>query len=176
MLDALDDQLALLDPEIAARVEARHADARTLRLGRRFERVIFPFNGLAHFHDADEQAAVLDTVKAHLAPGGLFAFDLMIPDPQLLAGGGASVPRLVHPRTHAVCRMEETYTYDAIRQVLTVTTRLIERETEAEQTLTLLLRQFFPQETLLLLEHHGFAVVSRTEELGDALAYICRLR
>ena len=176
MLAGLQEQKLLVDPAIAARVDATHADARTLRLGQTFARVIFPFNGLAHFHDAEEQAAIFATVKAHLAPGGLFAFDLMIPDPRLLAGGGASVSRLVHPRTGAVCRMEETCTYDAIRQVLSITTRLIERETEAEQVLTLLLRQFFPQETLLLLEHHGFVVVARSEELGDTLAYVCRPR
>ena len=52
----------------------------------------------------------------------------------------------------------------------------IDRESGDAQTLTLLLRQLFPQETLLLLEHHGFEVVERTEELGDSLGYVCRRR
>lgn len=159
-----------------ALVRASRGDSRTLRLGERFTHVACPFNGMAHFHDLESLEAVLDTVKAHLAPGGRFAFDVMIPDPQLLSGGASTVPRLEHPRTGAVCRMEETYDYDAMRQVLTITTHLIERETGARQTLTLSLRQLFPQETQILLEAHGLVVVERSEELGDSLAYICKRR
>lgn len=175
MLDALRERLRSAAPEIAARVRAFHGDARTVRLGRRFARVLCPFNGIAHFHQRDALAAFFDTVRAHLGRGGLFAFDAMIPDPALLAGGGASVPWLRHPRTGAVCRMEEHYAYDPRAQVLTITTVLVERETDARQELALSLRQFFPEETLALLAHHGFEVLECTDELGDSLAYLCRV-
>lgn len=182
-VDLSEDMLAALErrkkehsPTVAARVTAMRGDARTLRLRRSFDRVIQPFNGLAHFHDPDSLAELLATVRAHLSPGGVFAFDVMLPDPRLLAGGASSVPRVEHPRTGRVCRVEERYDYDALRQVLTVTTTLVDRESGDAQTLTLLLRQLFPQETLLLLEHHGFEVVERTEELGDSLGYVCRRR
>lgn len=174
MLEALEERRAAASPRAAARVQARRADSRTVRLGRRFGHVTCPFNGLGHFHDPEALGAFFETVKAHLAPGGRFAFDVMIPDPRLLAGGASSVPRLEHPRTGAVCRLEETYEYDAVRQVLTVTSHLVERETGARQTLKLFLRQLFPQETLVLLAHHGFEVIRRSEELGDSLAYVCR--
>ncbi len=174
MLAALEARLTEAPEEVRARVHHQRADTRTLRMDRRFARVLCPFNGVAHFHDAEALAQLFATVRAHLAPGGLFAFDVMIPDPALLAGGASSVPWLRHPRTGAVCRLEERYEYDAISQVLTITTTLIERETDATQTLTLALRQLFPEETRLLLARHGFTIVERTRELGDSLAYVCR--
>lgn len=176
MLEALEARKRECSSTVAARVTAMHADARTLRLRRSFERVVQPFNGIAHFRDHAALHELLATVRAHLAPDGLFAFDVMLPDPRLLAGGASSIPRVEHPRTGAVCRVEERYDYDAIRQVLTVTTTLVERESGTRQTLELRLRQLFPQETQLLLETSGFEIVERSEELGDSIAYVCRLR
>lgn len=175
MLAALEERRAQASEAVRARVRAHAGDTRTLRLEERFARVICPFNGLAHFHDREALALFFETVRAHLAPDGLFAFDVMIPDPALLAGGASSVPWLVHPRTGAVCRLEERYEYDALAQVLTITTSLIDRERGDRQELMLALRQLFPEETRALLESHGFDVIERAE-LGDALAYLCRAR
>jgi SAM-dependent methyltransferase len=172
MLAALRERLA----REASRVETHLGDTRTFRLGRRVSHVICPFNGIAHFHDDEALRAFFETVRAHLAPDGLFAFDVMIPDPSLLMGGASSVPWLRHPRTGAVCRLEERYAYEPLSKVLTITTSIIDRETEQSQLLTLSLRQISPEETLLLLDHHGFEVLERSTELGDALAYVCRAR
>lgn len=176
MLASLEARLTELSPEIATRVRIELGDSRAVRLGRRFARVLCPFNGIAHFHDAEALDALLETVRAHLAQGGVFAFDVMIPDPALLAGGAASVPWLLHPRTGAVCRMEERYDYDAVRRVLTITTSLIERERDARQDLVLSLRQFAPGEIPALLASHDFDVVLESDELGDSLAYLCQPR
>lgn len=177
-VDASASMLAALEQRRAGTpnscVEAILGDSRTLRLGRRFARVLCPFNGIAHFHDDDALAAFFETVRAHLAPEGRFAFDVMIPDPALMAGGAASVPWLRHPRTGAICRMEERYAYDAARRVLTITTTLIERERDARQVLTLSLRQLPAEETTTLLARHGFEVLARSDEIGDSLAYVCR--
>lgn len=176
MLAGLALRLAEAGPAVAERVEPLHGESATFRLGRPLARVICPFNGLAHFHTRAAQAAFFATVRAHLEPEGLFAFDVMIPDPALLAGGASSVPWLRHPRTGAVCRLEERYAYDGLRQVLTITTTLVERASESRQVLELQLRQLFPEETRLLLEHHGFEVLERSAEIGDSLAYLCRPR
>ena len=177
MLSALETRLAEEPPELASRISFRQADARTVRLDRTFARVFIPFNGIAHYPSASDLGALLGTVRAHLAPGGLFVFDAMLPDPMLLAEGGSSTPSFTHPRTGEICRAEETYRYDAMTQILTITTSIRERLRDSkEQVLSLSLRQFFPQETLLLLEHHGFEVVAREESLGDTLGYVCRAR
>ena len=175
MLAALEERRAEAGADARRRVEAILGDARTLRLGRRFARVICPFNGLAHFHDREALRDFFDTVRAHLTPDGRLVLDVMIPDPALLVGGASSVPRLVHPRTRAVCRLEERYEYDAVAQVLTITTTLIERERGERQVLALSLRQIFPQEMLALLDQHGFEVLERTP-LGDSIGYVCRAR
>lgn len=175
MLAALEARLTEL-PELADRVCVIRGDSRTVRLGRRFARIILPFNGVAHFHDEDALAALFDTVRAHLAPGGLFALDVMIPDPALLAGGSSHVPWLRHPRTGAVCRMEERYAYDPGARVLTITTVLIERERDRRQTLALSLRQLFPDETERLLAENGFEILERDDGIGDSLAYLCAAR
>jgi SAM-dependent methyltransferase len=48
------------------------ADARCVRLGRRFELVVL--TGQVFLTDEDQQA-VCDTIAAHLSPGGIFIFD-----------------------------------------------------------------------------------------------------
>jgi len=175
-VDRSADMLAALEKRGAGRsVEAHLSDARSFRIDRRFPTVTCPFNGIAHFHGPEDQAALLDTVKAHLSEGGVFAFDVMIPDRARHAGGTSFVPRLVHPRTGAVCRMEETHTFDAT-EVLTITTTLVERLSGETQTLTLALRQLEPQQTERMLAYHGLAIVERSAAIGDSLAYVCRLR
>ncbi|MGF1468469.1 MAG: class I SAM-dependent methyltransferase [Sandaracinaceae bacterium] len=179
----VDDARAMLEAARAAAgavpaglrhgVTLHHADARTLDLASRFSRVLCPFNGLAHFATAADLAAFFRTVHRHLRPGGRFAFDVMIPDPALLAGGTSTSPQIEHPRTGQRCLLDETYTYDALAQVLTVTTVLTPLDGGEAQVLRLALRQFFPEETRLLLVHHGFGI-DRQEHLGDSLAYLCR--
>lgn len=176
-VDRSPEMLAALEERREGRsVETQLSDARSVRLGRRFPVVTFPFNGIAHLHGPEDQAAVLDTVKAHLESRGVFAFDVMIPDPSHRAGSTGFVPRLVHPRTGAVCRMEERHTFDAETEVLTITTTLVDRLSGETQTLTLALRQLEPQQTDRMLAYHGLTIVERSAAIGDSLAYVCRVR
>ncbi len=61
-------------------VELVQGDMRSVRLNRSFDLVIAPFNTLMHAYTLDDQDAALATVAQHLAPGGLFAFDLYQPN------------------------------------------------------------------------------------------------
>ncbi len=172
-------------PEMLAALEARRegrairvheGDMRRVRLRRRFGLVIAPFNAFAHLVTHEDRVAFFATVAAHLAPDGVLAFDVTIPDPELLAGGVSFVPRVEHPRTGAVCRMEERTAYDPRTEVLTIETRLVERETGAVQVLSLALRQWYPSQTERMLDGHGLAIAGRSAAIGDSLAYLCRLR
>lgn len=171
-------------PEMLAALEARRdgrtvttheADARSFRIDRRFPTVTCPFNGIAHCLGHEDETAFMETVKAHLTDGGVFAFDVTIRDPAQLAGGTSFVPRFVHPRTGAVCRMEETTRYDPQTEVLTITTRIVDRLSGEVQELTLALRQHHPQRTERMIAFHGFEVVERSASIGDSLAYVCRV-
>ena len=55
-------------------------DMRSVQLERQFPLVIAPFNTLMHLYTLPDQNAALQTVRAHLAPGGRFAFDLYTPN------------------------------------------------------------------------------------------------
>ncbi|MGE0787405.1 MAG: class I SAM-dependent methyltransferase [Sandaracinaceae bacterium] len=172
---ALDDSAAMLaqltaDAPEGLELETELADARTARLGARFDRVTLAFNGLAHFGSPDDEAGLFGTVKAHLAEGGRFVFDSLLPDPATQRGV-AFVPRFVHPRTGAVCRLEERASWDPTREVRTITTHIVERESGVEQTLTLSLRVRSDAQIRALLATHGFAVIG-TSPLGDAMGYV----
>lgn len=45
----------------------------------RFGLIIAPFNALMHLYAPSEQLQALENIRAHLAPGGTFAFDLYVP-------------------------------------------------------------------------------------------------
>lgn len=64
---------------LAERVTYVQGDMRSFELGRRFPLVIAPFNTLMHAYTLKDQDDTLRAVRAHLAPGGRFAFDLYTP-------------------------------------------------------------------------------------------------
>jgi len=182
-IDVAPDMLASL-AELAARepaaVQARLSwllgDARTAELGRKFRLVICPFNGLAHHHGLGELAPLFATVARHLAPGGLFAFDVLVPDPVLLRGGSSSVAWMRHPRTGEVCRCDEDVSYDQAKELLTIRTTLRFMEAEREpEVLTLVIQQFYPGQTEKLIAELGFELVATRPELTDAVGYVCRV-
>jgi len=61
------------------KVDWVEADARTVRLGRRFDLVVLTGHAFQVFLTAEDQAAVLRTIAEHLAPGGRFVFDTRNP-------------------------------------------------------------------------------------------------
>jgi SAM-dependent methyltransferase len=61
------------------RVNFVRGDARDFELNERFPLVIAPFNMLMHLYTVGDQDDALERVKAHLEPGGVFAFDLYQP-------------------------------------------------------------------------------------------------
>ena len=195
MLANLATRVADEPKDVRARITFERADVKTMRLDRTFPLVVAPFNGIAHQHRREDLVAFLEGVRAHLAPGGLFAFDLWIPDPRLLLGSVAESPRFPDPRTGTPTRCTERKRYDTISQVLTVEIELTSIDHEdAPERLTLSLRQLFPEETRILLEGQGFEVLFRTsrfapmvpgargvederdDERGEMLAWVCRAR
>jgi SAM-dependent methyltransferase len=60
-------------------VRMEEGDMRSFALADRFDLVIVPFNSLAYIHTRADQLGCLRASRAHLAPGGAFAFDLLAP-------------------------------------------------------------------------------------------------
>jgi SAM-dependent methyltransferase len=62
------------------RVTLMQGDMRRLELSQTFPVVIAPFNTLMHAYTLQDQDATLASVKKHLEPGGIFAFDVYNPN------------------------------------------------------------------------------------------------
>jgi SAM-dependent methyltransferase len=147
------------------RVELHQADMRSVRLGRRFALVTVPFRSLFHLEGDDDWLAALATVRAHLAPGGRFAADVFVPDPELIAArqdhhGFAG--ELTHPDTGQRVALWEHTSFDTIRQVATKrrVTEVLDADGLVLERRHRLLKVHFrwPGEVLRLLEAAGFEV------------------
>jgi len=87
--DSSEEMLSVL----RAKLEPRHhhrirqGDLVNMGLGKRFDLIIAPFRVLSHIIDIEDQIKALNTVYDHLTPGGLFVFDLYVPNLKLLLDG-----------------------------------------------------------------------------------------
>ncbi len=80
----LSEKMLELGRENAARegvnVNFVQGDARDFMLKAQFPLVIAPFNALMHLYSLADQDKALGCIKAHLETGGVFAFDVYVPN------------------------------------------------------------------------------------------------
>ncbi len=163
MLADLEERIALEREDVRGRITVARGDMRRLRLKSRFPLVICPFNTALHLYTRDDVERFLARAREHLTPRGELVVDLAVPsfvDLMRDPARGYRGANFRHPTTGDIVRYAEHFDYDAIRQVLFVTTHFepVSREGEG-WTLPLAHRQFFPQEWEALLHYNGFRVV-----------------
>jgi SAM-dependent methyltransferase len=152
---------ARVDRVAGARVELVRADFRALALGRRFPLVICPFNAFMHLYTRDDVERFLAVVRAHLEPGGLFAFDVLNPDLAWLSRDPTrrwARTRFRHPRTGKITYYSTSLTYDAALQVAFMRIYYEPAGGGKTRMVRLTHRQFFPLELAALLHYNGFVV------------------
>lgn len=154
-------------------------DMRAFDLERRFPLVVLCCNSLAHLTTNGDVRAGLACVLKHLAPGGLFAFDIVNPDVRALARSDAECVRLdLGPNPSSAIAVEEVASYDPVHQVRIAQWRVLEPDATTHE-MALNLRVFFPQELPLLLEAAGLDLAARYGDFagnpltGDSLNQIC---
>jgi len=159
------------------------ADMRSFNLGRAFPLIILCCNSLAHLTINEDVKAGLACILKHLAPGGLFAFDIVNPDVRALARSHAECIRLdLGPNPSSAIAVEEVASYDPVQQVRIAQWRVLEPNATAHEVAPLSLRVFFPQELPLLLEAAGLELAARYGDFagnpltGDSLNQICIAR
>lgn len=167
MLADLRDRLASEPPDVRKRVTCKQGDMRAVTLRRRFPLVLCTFNAFLHLYTRQDVERFLARVRAHLAPGGEFVFDISIPEPQELARDPARAyrtPRFLYPSEDGkgvLVRYSERFDYDRIRQVLFVAMEF-EPEDGADPWMTPLAhRQFHPAELEALLHYNGFEILTQ---------------
>lgn len=164
MLAALDARRARLPAAVRDRIEPVRGDLRDFALRRRFPLVIAAFNVLEHLYTRVELAACLRAVRRHLAPGGVFAFDVQLPDPGWLArdpGRRWARTRFTHPSTGTRWWYSTSHDYDPVSQIALIRLYYAPEAGGAEQVVLLSQRKYFPAELEALLAHAGLATVER---------------
>jgi SAM-dependent methyltransferase len=170
---------------VRARVTLRAGDMRRTRLRRKFGLVICPFNAFLHLYTRAEVEQFLARVGEHLAPKGVFAFDVSMPNAHEHVRNPNKAywcPRFRYPATGEMIRYTERFDYDQARQVLFVTMEFSPEGRSASWVTPLAHRQFFPQELEALLHYNGFDVQrafgdfqgGKLDRYSEVMVLVCR--
>lgn len=153
-----------------ARVEWVRADMRNFDLGRRFPLVFIARNSLLHLAEPEDFAGFFASVRRHLEPNGVLAFDIFNPDLQMLcrpAGQRFGLMEKTSPR-HGKVTVQFTSDYDRLSQVNRATWFISTEEKRDAWIAPLHLRSIFPQELRTLLAANGLRLVSRDGDYSGA--------
>lgn len=176
-LDSSPEMLAAARHRAAAagvRLDFVEADMRNFALGRQFSLIFIARNSLLHLSEQDDFTALFGAVRRHLAPDGIFAFDIFLPNPAVLSRSQAE--RFIVMRKPSELfgelTVEETSEYDALAQVNRATWFISTPDRREAWIAPLHLRWIFPQELLALLAANGFRLERRDGDYsgGDCTA------
>ena len=103
MLRAAEANLGREPPEVRSRVRLELADARDFDLGEEFGLVYFPSYSFDHIIERRDQIGALEAIRRHIAPGGVYAFELAHV-PELRADSGWFVQKRPLDRDRMVVR------------------------------------------------------------------------
>ena len=150
---------ARLGAEPRLKVELLQGDFRALDLGRRFDRVILPFNAVHHAQTATDLRALLDGVARHLAPEGIFGLDMLVPDHHFWDRDPDGVHEVRWYPDPAGGRMKtwENGFYDPITQVNHVRYHY-QRAAGQHEVVHVNMRMYYPQEILDHLQQGGWTL------------------
>lgn len=173
MLARARERVATLPEKRRALVELQQGDFRDLALGRRFSLVICPFNAVMHLYERADFERFADVVKRHLAPGGHFVFDVLLPDLRWLSRDPRrrwGRTRFRDPKTGTPMIYSTNHFFDDARQICFMQI-YYEPEvagTAPSRTVRLAHRYFFPQELADLLHYNGFAVDKHVRDFAES--------
>ncbi len=167
MLAKAKEKLEQKPDYVQERVGLLEGDMRTLQFEQKFNFIYLPFNTFLILKTAKDQLAVFEVARRHLAPGGVFAFDIFVPDINRIANQprppkwGNEVDQTLGELGLRFLRDSRT-TYDPLRQQIFSTFRmkeyrdnLLQREWLSDLELTYI----FPRELEHLVARAGFEFV-----------------
>jgi SAM-dependent methyltransferase len=145
-------------------------DMRDFGLGRSFSLIFVARNSLLHLLSTTDLLAAFTAVRRHLAPGGVFAFDIFNPDVRMLARPSGQRFPVMEAATVAFgpLSVETTGDYDPASQVNRGTWYISTPDKPDAWIVPMVLRSIFPQELPLLISAAGFELVNRSGDLSHA--------
>jgi hypothetical protein len=137
-------------------------------LRRDFDLIFVGRNSLLHILSTLDLLSVLKTVRRHLAPSGVFAFDIFNPDVGVLARPAGQRFPIMEASTSSfgVLSVEGTNDYDSATQVNRGTWYISSPERRDAWVVPMVLRSIFPQELPLLISAAGLELTSRFGDLS----------
>jgi SAM-dependent methyltransferase len=151
-----------------ASVEFANGDMRRFDLGRRFPFIFIARNSLLHLCSTEDILAAFAAVRRHLAPGGVFAFDVFTPDPCILARPRGQRFPVMEVTTDAFGKLcvEGTHCYDSVTQVDHGTWYVSAPGKPDAWVVSVIVRSIFPQELPLLVSAGGLELIERFGNLS----------
>jgi len=143
-------------------------DMRHFALNRDFRLIFVARNSLLHLLTTSDLLAAFATVRRHLGPDGVFAFDVFTPSLTLLSRSPGQRFPVMDEDTVTFGRLcvEGTCNYDSATQVNHATWYISTPHVRDAWVVPMVLRSIFPQELPMLLSAAGLELVSRFGDLG----------
>lgn len=191
MLAQAAERRAALPKKAQGNLELVRGDMRRFAFDERFALISCPFNAFQHMYTREDAEACLAAVRTHLAPDGLFLFDVLMPDLDYLnrpAFKTYAGVKFKHPRHGCHFTYAEQTAFDVVSQLnqMRFLYDRVDPKEEGPESYSVQLshRYFFPQELEALLHYNGFQVLCHYGdfELGELRAdcesqvLVCRLR
>ncbi|HEY6035183.1 MAG TPA: methyltransferase [Kofleriaceae bacterium] len=165
MLAKLRARVAQLPAAVAQRITVSTGNLCTFDAPGRYPLAIAAFNVLEHLYTRGELHACLQRVAAALAPGGVFAFDVQMPDLAWLIRDPAkrwAKTRFTEPTTRRAMFYSTNHDYDPVGQIANI--RIYYEPVDGKgptKIVKLSQRKYFPAELEALVAYAGFRVVER---------------
>ena len=170
MLEAAEARRSSLAPELVAALEFAQGDARTVRLGRKFDAVISLFHVMSYQTSNVDLAAAFATAREHLEPGGVFVFDCWYGPAVLKQWPSVTEKHLSDDTTDVARRAEPVIhpTEDVVDVNYTVV--VTDKVTGASETLreTHRMRYLFTPEIEMALSAAGMSLVDSRGWMTDS--------
>ncbi|HLZ63313.1 MAG TPA: class I SAM-dependent methyltransferase [Ktedonosporobacter sp.] len=169
MLNAYRRKLEREPEALQQRVSLHEGDMSDYQLAHKgeFDLILLPFNSIAHLYEIEQQLATFKNTYDHLASGGRFVVDIMLPDIDYLSNA-LNRPSHVYledeiegPEEEFSMLLYSSRKYDPIEQVQHIvwTHEKFFHSGENERYLTKLdMHIFFPRELQLLFLATGFGI------------------
>jgi SAM-dependent methyltransferase len=156
--------------EVNASVALVQSDMRDFAFGRDFDFIFVARNSLLHLLSTVDLLAAFAAVRRHLAPHGVFGFDIFNPDVGMLAKPLAQRFPVMEVSTTKFGQLsvDTTHDYDSATQVNRGTWYISEPDRPDAWIVPVVLRSIFPQELPLLLSAAGLELISRFGDLSGA--------
>ena len=169
MLEAAEARLSSLDSELASKLTFSRGDARTVRLGRKFDAVISLFHVMSYQTSNEDLAAAFTTAREHLEPNGVFVFDCWY-GPAVLRQWPSVTEKHLSDESTAVFRRAEPVIHANENTVdVNYTVTVTDKLTGAEEILkeTHHMRYLFTPEIALALEAAGMKLIDSKGWMSD---------